>query len=236
LWRATYWRSTSARCSKITSVYLIRKFENATDPFAQPPARSECPDELLSLLNARGFRALCYSYFIFPYIVVYAPPGSEQRLEEALRAFASARMSSTRLVEGVEPQGAQRVRAPYMFVYRVPMSYEEAEKKLKALEMLRNSAGLVWMLDNATKQLGWQFVVYNETYRHLYERDPGRLLLSWTFSEPPPGGVIVHCPYYSDCYGREDEVLDVIAGGEAGGRRSQRYSGGAQQSRVDVNA
>jgi len=129
-----------------------------------------------------------------------------------LRAFASMRMTSGALA-GEALQGARRAKAPYVFVYRVPMSYEEAERKLKALEMLRRSAGLEWVLDNATKRLGWRFVVYNETYRHLYERSPGRLLFSWTFSEPPPGGVIVHCPYYSDCYGREDEVLDVIAEG-----------------------
>jgi len=193
---------------------LIMKFENITDPFTQPSRRSACPDELLSLLNASGFKSFCAGP-AFPYIVVYAPPRSEQRLEETLRVFASMRMNGNRLTEEVVPLGTQRVRPPYVFVYRIPMSYEEAEKKLEALIMLRNSADIAPRIANASNgvQLQGSVAVYNETYKHLYERDPVRLLFSWTVSGPPPGGVIVHCPYYSPCYGREDEVLDVIAEG-----------------------
>lgn len=193
---------------------LIMKFENITDPYTQPSRRSVCSDELLLLLNASDFKSFCAGP-AFPYIVVYAPPGSEQRLGETLRVFASMRMNVSEPAEEVVPPRTQRVRPPYIFVYRIPMSYEEAEKKLNALIALRNSADIAPRVVNTFNgvQLQGSAVTYNETYKHLYERDPVRLLFSWTASGPPPGGVIVHCPYYSPCYGREDEVLDVIAEG-----------------------
>jgi len=75
-------------------------------------------------------------------------------------------------------------------------------KKFKALEMLAESANIQGVI-----------VIRNETYRHLYEKDPITLLFSWTLSGPPPGGVIVHCPVKSPCHGREEEILDVIAEG-----------------------
>ncbi len=196
---------------------LLMDFNKVYDPFKalEVLKRPICSHALLSLLKARGFKAFCLGD-AYPYVVVYAPPGSEKKLENVLRIFALMRMRIAKAFESPpELSNGSRVDMPYVFIYRVPMKYDVAMKKLKALVMLRTSADIAPKIVNKSGVIILEggIVVYNKTYLPLYKKDPIGLLFTWSVSYPAPGGVIINCPPSSPYYGREKEILDVIAEG-----------------------